>query len=186
MGAPASPSGGLSLLSSCPTGGGHGRSLMTLISTGWGMGRVWEKREKERERKALEKTINNTRGPQRTAVLGGEISGLNSWEPYLSLAISSPPQYQAETRLKWGTFPNGQTLLLHQFFQPTLSRVWGSLQSPCSTYPTVWGSWPSTPLPSVLPMHLFCPRYLPAPLPGSGLQPCASSSCPSAGVPWTP
>lgn len=64
------------------------------------------KRQKERERKGLEKTISNNRGPQRrTAVVGGKTSGLNSWEPYTSLAISSPPQYQAETDLKGGTFP---------------------------------------------------------------------------------
>lgn len=35
----------------------------------------------------------------------GEACGLNSQEPYISLAISSPPQYQAGTGLRWGTFP---------------------------------------------------------------------------------
>ena len=45
-----SPSGREGLLSSCPTGGGQGRSLMTLMSTGARSSREKRDRQKQRQR----------------------------------------------------------------------------------------------------------------------------------------
>lgn len=102
------------------------------------------------------------------------------------MAISSPPQYQAGTGLRWGTFPMERPCSSISFSsQPSLG-FGGACSHPVPHICLSGGFGQAS------HFHLSCPRYLPAahrvhiPLPGtSGLQLCASSSCPSAGIPWT-
>lgn len=57
-----SPSGREGLLSSCPTGGGQGRSLMTLMSTGARSSR--EKRDRQGQRQRQRKAEVETPKPR--------------------------------------------------------------------------------------------------------------------------
>lgn len=154
-----------------------------------GWGGCGKERERDRKKGLRKNHQQHQRPTEKESSCGGKDLRTKFLGALQQLGHLIPSIAPSKDRPEVGHIPNGETLLLHQVFQPTLFRVWGSLQSPYSTYL-------SGGLGQAFHCHLsylYCPRCLPAthrvhiPLPGSsGLQPCASTSCPSGRVPWTP
>lgn len=80
-------------------------------------------REKERERKGLEKTISNTRGPQRRRAVGGKDLRTKFPGALHQLGHLIPSTAPSRDRPEVGHIPNRETLLLPSVFPA--KPLWG-------------------------------------------------------------
>lgn len=130
------------------------RQVFNDLDFDW-MGGAWggcgKERERERKKGFRKNHQQHQRPTEKESSCGGKDLRTKFPRALHQLGHLIPSTVPSRDRAEVGHIPNGETLLLHQFFQPTLSGVWGSLQSPCSTYLSVWGFWTSIPFPSVLP-----------------------------------